>query len=107
MRTVGLKLLWESPTTTNTGAQFDIPWSSAYFVFPYQLYMNTGDTYYIEKSYDSLVKVFDYYKSLDKDGDYIVTDNVYGDWLGYDNQEGKIDRGFLTAPYFYYCGIAC
>ncbi len=93
------------PTTTNTGAQFDIPWSSAYFVFPYQLYMNTGDTYYIEKSYDSLVKVFDYYKSLDKDGDYIVTDNVYGDWLGYDNQEGKIDRGFLTAPYFYYCGI--
>ena len=48
--------------------------------------------------------VFDYYKSLDKDGDYIVTDNVYGDWLGYDNQEGKIDRGFLTAPYFYYCG---
>ncbi|WP_270739386.1 family 78 glycoside hydrolase catalytic domain [Massilioclostridium coli] len=94
---------WVS-TDIATNAGFDITWTSAYFVFPYQTYMQTGDLYYLEMAYEPLTRVFDYYKSLDKDGDYIVTDNVYGDWLGYDNQEGKIDRGFLTAPYFYYCG---
>ena len=98
----GIIIPWVS--TENNPAEFDIPWASAYFVFPYETYMQTGDRYYIDIAYDALVKVFDYYKSLDTDGDAIFTNNVYGDWLGYDNQEGKIDRGFLTAPYFYYCG---
>ena len=94
---------WPS-TDIATNAGFDITWTSAYFVFPYQTYMQTGDRYYIDMAYDSLVRVFDYFKSLDTDGDYLFTGNTYGDWLGYDNQEGKLDRGFLTMPYFYYCG---
>ncbi len=91
-------------STGESGAQYDITWASAYFVFPYELYMATGDTYYIERSYRDLLRVFEYAKTYDTDGDYIVTHNVYGDWLGYDNAEGKLDRDFLSASYFWYCG---
>ena len=91
-------------STGESGAQYDITWASAYFVFPYELYMATGDTYYIERSYEDLLRVFEYAKTYDTDGDYIVDHNVYGDWLGYDNAEGQIDRAFLSASYFWYCG---
>ena len=91
-------------STGESGAQYDITWASAYFVFPYELYMATGDTYYIERSYKDLLRVFEHAKTYDPDGDYIVTHNVYGDWLGYDNAEGKLDRDFLSASYFWYCG---
>ena len=91
-------------STGESGAQYDITWASAYFVFPYELYMATGDTYYIERSYEDLLRVFEYAKTYDTDGDFIVEHNVYGDWLGYDNAEGKLDRGFLSATYFWYCG---
>ena len=90
-------------STGESGAQFDITWASAYFEFPYQLYRYTGDTVYIRRSYEALQKVFAYARSLGK-GELIVTHNVYGDWVGYDNQNGKIDRGFLSAIYLYYCG---
>lgn len=91
-------------STGESGAQYDITWASAYFVFPYELYMATGDTYYIERSYKDLLRVFEHAKTFDPDGDYIVTHNVYGDWLGYDNAEGKLNREFLSASYFWYCG---
>ena len=77
--------------------EYDIPWSSAYFTFPYFTYMQTGDPYYLEMAYPYLIDVFEYYK---KDIEY----NRYGDWLGYDNHEGLLDRSALTASYFYYCG---
>ncbi len=91
-------------TDLATNAGFDITWTSAYFVFPYQTYLQTGDPYYIDMAYDSLLRVFDYFKAQDTDGDYLYTGNVYGDWLGYDNNDNLLDRGFLTMPYFYYCG---
>jgi len=91
-------------STGESGAQYDITWASAYFVFPYELYMATGDTYYIERSYKDLLRVFEHAKTFDPDGDYIVTHNVYGDWLGYDNAENKLNREFLSASYFWYCG---
>jgi hypothetical protein len=91
-------------STGESGAQYDITWASAYFVFPYELYMATGDTYYIERSYKDLLRVFEHAKTFDPDGDYIVTHDVYGDWLGYDNAEGKLNREFLSASYFWYCG---
>ncbi|MBO7407671.1 MAG: family 78 glycoside hydrolase catalytic domain, partial [Clostridia bacterium] len=91
-------------STGESGAQYDITWASAYFVFPYQLYLNTGDKYYIERSYEQLLKIFEYARSYDKTGDGLVTHNVYGDWVGYDSNTGKLDTGFLSAAYFYYCG---
>lgn len=91
-------------STGESGAQYDITWASAYFVFPYQLYLNTGDKYYIERSYKQLEKVFEYARSYDKEGNGLVTHNVYGDWVGYDSNQGKLDTGFLSAAYFYYCG---
>ena len=92
-------------STVESGAAFDITWASAYFEFPYQLYMYTGDTYYIHRSYESLLKIFDYTKkTYDEDGDGIVTHNVYGDWLGYDWHDKLLDTGFISAVYFYYCG---
>ena len=91
-------------STGESGAVYDITWASAYFIVPYELYMATGDTYYSERSYKDLLRVFEYAKSYDTDGDYIMDHNVYGDWLGYDNAEGKIDRAFLSASYFWYCG---
>jgi len=92
-------------STAESGAAFDITWASAYFEFPYQLYMYTGDTYYIYRSYESLLKIFDYTKrTYDGDGDGIMTHNVYGDWLGYDWHDGLLDTGFISAVYFYYCG---
>ncbi len=91
-------------TTQDSGAEYDITWASAYFVFPYELYMATGDTYYIERSYKDLLRVFEHAKTYDPDGDYIITHNIYGDWLGYDNAEGQIDRSFPSSSYFWYCG---
>lgn len=92
-------------STVESGAAFDITWASAYFEFPYQLYMYTGDTYYIQRSYESLLKIFDYTKrTYDQDGDGIVTHNVYGDWLGYDWHDKNLDTGFISAVYFFYCG---
>ena len=92
-------------TTDNSlRAQFDTPWASAHFVFPYYTYLQTGDRYYIEMMYDGLVKIFDYYKATAAE-DGVTTHNLYGDWLGYDNQEGKLDRGALSADYTYYSGL--
>ena len=90
------------PSTVDSGAQFDITWASAIFIFPYELYMQTGDRYYIEHSLDTLIRVFDFAKTYEKD--YIVTHNVYGDWVGFDNGDDLVDRGFLSASCFYYCG---
>jgi len=84
--------------------EFDIPWASAYFTFPYYTYMQTGDKYYIEESYYSLLKVFDYFKSTDKNKDFLIEYNRYGDWLGYDNHDGKVNRQVISTMYFYHCG---
>ncbi|MBO4327006.1 MAG: family 78 glycoside hydrolase catalytic domain [Clostridia bacterium] len=88
---------------SESGAQYDITWASAIFIFPYELYMQTGDKYYIEHSIDTLIRVFEYAKTYEKSG--IVTQNVYGDWVGFDNGAGLIDRGFLSASCYYYCGM--
>lgn len=82
----------------------DPTWTSAYFVFPYETYMQTGDRYYIDMAYDSMMKVFNFYQALDTDHDYIITNNTFGDWLGYDNQNGRVDRGWLSSVYVYYAG---
>jgi len=101
-------ILLPTPITTVQGSgetsKNDPPWTSAYFVFPYETYMQTGDKYYIEIAYDGLVKIFNYYKTLDTNRDYIVENNTYGDWVGYDNQAGKVSRDFLSAGYTYYSG---
>lgn len=74
------------------------------FYFPIlHLHADRGP-YYIELAYDTLVGVFEYYKSTDDNGDYIIEYNRYGDWLGYDNQEGLLDRSALSTSYLYYCG---
>ncbi|MCI8496706.1 MAG: family 78 glycoside hydrolase catalytic domain, partial [Clostridiales bacterium] len=83
---------------------FDIPWASAYFTFPYYTYLQTGDKYYIEMMYDGLVRVFAYYRST-ADGDGIPTYNKWGDWIGYDYDDGLLDCGALTADYAYYSGL--
>lgn len=82
----------------------DPTWTSAYFVFPYETYLQTGDKYYIEMAYDSMMKVFQFYQNLDTDRDYIITNNQFGDWLGYDNQNGRVDRNWLSTAYVYYAG---
>ncbi len=91
------------PSNTESGAQYDITWASAIFIFPYELYMQTGDRYYIEHSIDTLIKVFDYASTYEKD--YLVTQNVYGDWVGIDNANGQVDSGYLSASCYYNCGM--
>ena len=91
------------PTGTDSGAAYDITWASAIFIFPYELYMQTGDKYYIERSLDTLIKVFEYARTYEDN--YIVTHNVYGDWVGLDDYgAGLVDRSFLSASTYYYCG---
>ena len=92
------------PSGTESGAQYDITWASAIFIFPYELYMQTGDRYYIEHSIDTLLKVFEYARGYEKN--YIVTHNVYGDWVGLDDYgAGLVDRSFLSASTYYHCGV--
>ena len=93
------------PQGTDEYGYIDPTWTSAYFVFPYQTYMQTGDSYYIEMAYPSMMEVFQFYQNLDTDHDYIITNNTFGDWLGYDNQNGKVDRNWLSASYVYYSGV--
>ncbi len=83
---------------------FDIPWASAYFVFPYYTYMQTGDTYYIEMIYDSLVKVFTYYRSI-AGSDGVPDKIVWGDWMGYDSHDKKNNNQALAAVYAYQSGM--
>ena len=91
------------PSTNESGAQYDITWASAIFIFPYELYMQTGDKYYIEHSIDTLLKVFEYARTFEKN--YIVPHNVYGDWVGFDNGAGIVDRAFLSTSCYYNCGM--
>lgn len=91
------------PSGTESGAQYDITWASAIFIFPYELYMQTGDKYYIEHSIDTLIKVFEYAASYEKND--LVTQNVYGDWVGLDNAKGLVDSGYLSAVCYYNCGM--
>ena len=83
--------------------EYDTIWASAYFTFPYYTWLQTGDTYYIEKMYDSLEKIFDFYISQ-AGSDYIYNCTRYSDWLGYDNYYGKLETGSLTAAYTYVSG---
>ena len=90
-------------STGESGAMFDIVWASGYFEVPYQLYMHTGDPYYIQRSYESLMKIVNYTRSTyDQDGDGVITHNHYGDWVGYDWNDGLLDTSFISAVYFYY-----
>ena len=90
-------------STGESGAMFDIVWASGYFEVPYQLYMHTGDPYYIHRSYEALMKIVNYTRNTyDTDGDGVVTHNHYGDWVGYDWHDGVLDTSFLSAAYFYY-----
>ncbi len=91
------------PEANGIPTPYDTPWASAYFIFPYETYMQTGDRYYIDLAWDSLVKIFEFYKT--QANNYLITFNTYGDWLGYDNQDGLIDRGFLSATYYYFSGM--
>jgi len=84
--------------------EYDTTWASAYFTFPYYTYLQTGDPYYIEMMYDTLLKVFDFYQRQ-TGSDYIYNCTRYGDWLGYDNNYGKLERGSLTAVYTYASGV--
>lgn len=83
----------------------DPTWTSAYFIFPYETYLQTGDKYYLEMAYDSLVKVFEFYKTLDTNNDYIIENNTFGDWVGYDQQSGKLNVGYLSATNVYNQGM--
>lgn len=98
-------MLKGSPQGVDIWGNIDPPWSSAYFVFPYQTYMQTGDQYYLEMAYPSLVRVFNYFRSLDTDHDYIMPINTFGDWVGYDMNYGKLDPGCLSSTYVYYNGM--
>lgn len=90
-------------STGESGAMFDIVWASGYFEVPYQLYMYTGDTHYIYRSYESLMKIVNYTRNTyDQDGDGVITHNHYGDWVGYDWNEGLLDTSFISAVYFFY-----
>ena len=91
------------PSGTESGALYDITWASAIFIFPYELYMQTGDKYYIEHSIDMLLKVFDYATTYESND--LVTQNVYGDWVGLDNANGLVDGGYLSAACYYNCGM--
>ena len=91
------------PSTNESGAQYDITWASAIFIFPYELYMQTGDRYYIDHSIDTLIKVFDFARTYEKS--YLVPHNVYGDWVGFDNGAGIVDRTFLSTSCYYNCGM--
>lgn len=83
---------------------FDIPWASAYFVFPYVTYMQTGDTYYIDLIYDSLVKVFAYYRSI-AGADGVPDKITWGDWMGYDSHDKLNNNRALAAVYAYQSGM--
>ena len=83
---------------------FDIPWASAYFVFPYQTYMQTGDPYYIEMMYDELLTVYDYYKSIAAP-DGVIIKQVWGDWKGYDSHYKITDNNAIAAAYAYGSGM--
>lgn len=83
---------------------WDYAWTSAYFVFPYEVYMTTGDTYYIEKYYEQMLDLFDFYtKVRNTDQEHIKTGRAT-DWLGYDNQEHLVDYRYLDTTYYYYNG---
>ena len=83
---------------------WDYAWTSAYFVFPYEVYMTTGDTYYIEKNYKQMLELFDFYtKVRNTNREHIKTGRAT-DWLGYDNQEHLVDYSYLDTAYYYYNG---
>ncbi|MBE6589649.1 MAG: hypothetical protein E7643_05665 [Ruminococcaceae bacterium] len=97
-------ILPQLSTDESRAMYFDIPWATAYFVFPYQTYMQTGDPYYIEMMYDTALEVFEYYKSIaGRDG--IPTKVIWGDWMGYDNHRNMVNKDALGAVFAYHSGM--
>lgn len=83
----------------------DPVWTSAQFVTPYESYLTTGDTSHIEIIYETLKKIFAFYQEQSSpDNPYIITRNQWADWLGYDNENKKIDGTYLSTVYVYYSG---
>lgn len=97
-------ILPQLSTDESRAKYFDIPWATAYFVFPYQTYLQTGDTYYIEMMYDTVLEVFDYYKSIAGE-DGVPTKVIWGDWMGYDGHENKNNNEALAAVFAYHSGM--
>ena len=83
---------------------WNIGWTSSYFVFPYETYMTTGDPYYIELYCDELLALFDFFVGAKTSDKEYIKDGTVSDWLGYDHLEGKVDTSFLQTAYFYYNG---
>ena len=83
---------------------WDYAWTSAYFVFPYEVYMTTGDTYYIEKNYKQMLELFDFYTKVRNTNKEHIKTGRATDWLGYDNQEHLVDYSYLDTTYYYYNG---
>jgi hypothetical protein len=91
--------------TKRISDDWNMAWTSSYFVFPYEVYMATGDTYYIEKYHKRLQELFDFFVSVRSTEKENIKSgwNTY-DWVGYDNHENKINRDYLETAYFYYDG---
>ena len=84
---------------------WNMAWTSAYFVFPYEAYMATGDTYYIEKYSAKLIDLYKFFiKARTVNGKYIKSGAHTDDWVGADNEAHLIEREYLETLYFYYDG---
>lgn len=74
----------------------DPVWVSEAVVGTWDIYRVYGDLQQLRRSYPMLQKLADYYKSI-ADTSYIITQNIWGDYIGLD----KPEPAFLSTIYFY------
>ena len=80
----------------------DPPWQSGRFIILWDVYRATGDKTLLETSYDSAKSTLEYFRTLQVSAsDYRIEANAFGDWLGFDNRNGLVDKVYLSTAYYF------
>lgn len=80
----------------------DPPWQSGRFLILWDVYKATGDKSLIEMSYESARSTLEYFRTLQvSETDYRIEANAFGDWLGFDNRNGQVDKVYLSTAYYF------
>ncbi|MFB6138387.1 MAG: family 78 glycoside hydrolase catalytic domain, partial [Halobacteriaceae archaeon] len=72
----------------------DPSWTVTRVVVPYYLYLHYGDEQVLEDHYEQMCRYVDYWHGVAEDGVVPAKYGDYGDWLAFENNDGRKGRPF-------------
>ncbi len=88
------------------GGGDDVIWGSACVSIPWDFYLMSGDISILLKTYERCKRYVNWYKSLDKNNNYILDNSTEGpliQWNDWNTCGAKPSNDFMGSAYFFHC----